>query len=63
MVNGSPHDFPYSSMGLKQGGSVLPYLFVITMKAFNLLIEHAVEGRYLTVCIVVGRGRGRGREG
>ena len=48
LVNGSPKGFLTSSRELKQGDPLSPYLFVLGMEVFSILIEKvAVEGLLL----------------
>ena len=59
MVNGSPIASFQSSRGLRQGDPLLPYLFVVVMKAFSCMLKRAIFGGFLSPCLVQGR-RGEG---
>jgi hypothetical protein len=48
MVNGSPCGFFPYSRGLRQGGSLVPLLFVIVMEALSKMIDKAIGGVFLT---------------
>ena len=58
-MNGSPTGFFQGSRGLRQKDPLSPYLFVIVMEAFSCLMKRAVDGGFLTPCLVRGR-RGEG---
>ena len=59
LVNGTPASFCQSSRGLKQRGSLSPYLFVIAMEALSCMLKRALEGSFLTPCQVSGKGNER----
>ena len=48
MINGNPASFFKSTKGLSQGDPLSPYLFLLGMEVFNLLIEKAKRGGYLS---------------
>ena len=48
LLNGSLADFFGSSRGLRQGDSLLPYLFVLVMEALSLMIDKVGEGDYFS---------------
>ena len=56
LVNGTPSDLFQSTRGLRQGDPLLPYLFVIRMKALSCLINRAESGGFLSSYRVRGRG-------
>ena len=56
LVNGSPVGFFRSSTDLRQGYPLSPFLFVIGMEVFSRLIGRAMEGNFLSGCIIGGRG-------
>ena len=47
MLNGSPESFFKSSRGLRQGDPLSPYLFVLGMEAFSLLVDKAAKGGFI----------------
>ena len=47
MLNGSPEGFFRSSRGLRLGDPLSPYLLVLGMEAFSLLVDRAVEGGFI----------------
>ena len=48
-VNGTPNGFFQSSRSLRQGDSLLHYLFVIAMDALSCLLKRAVDGGFYQV--------------
>ena len=48
MLNGSPEGFFRSSRGLRQGDPLSPYLFVLGMEAFSLLLDRAAKGGFIS---------------
>ena len=48
LVNGRPTRFFRSSKGLRQGDPLSPYLFVLIMEVFSILIEKATIEGFLT---------------
>ena len=58
LINGIPTGFFRISKGIGQGDPLSPYLFVLGMEAFSLLIDKAAVGGwgYLTGFKIRGRG-------
>ena len=48
-VNGTPNGFFQSSRSLRQGDSLLHYLFVIAMEALSCLLKRAMDGGFYQV--------------
>ena len=55
LVNGSPADFFRSSRGLRQGDPSSPYLFVLGMEVFSILVEKEFARGFLSGHKIVGR--------
>ena len=55
LVNGVPTRFFSSSKGLCQGNPLSSYLFVMGMEVLSLLIRRAIDGGFLSGCIIQGR--------
>ena len=47
IINGSPTRFFKITRGLRQGDSLSPYLFVLEMEVFSILIDKVTRGGYL----------------
>ena len=48
LVNGSPTRFFSSSRRLRQGGPLSPYLFIIGMEVFSILVDKVASGGFLS---------------
>ena len=56
MINGSPEDLFNSTRGLRQGDPLSPYLFVIGMEVFSILVDKVALGGFLSGFNLVSRG-------
>ena len=55
-MNGSSEDFFNNTRGLKQGDPLSPYLFVIRMEVFSILVDKATSRGFLLGFNLVNRG-------
>ena len=55
LVNGTPIEFFSTFRGLRQGNPLSPYLFVLTMEAFSILISRAEKKCFIRGFKVMGR--------
>ncbi|KAJ9692984.1 hypothetical protein PVL29_011901 [Vitis rotundifolia] len=58
LINGVPVGFFSNTKGLRQGDPLSPYLFVLGLEVFSILVRRAVEGGFLSGCCLRGRGGG-----
>ena len=56
MINGSPEGFFNNTRGLSQGDFLSPYLFVIGIEVFSILVDKAASGSFLSGFNLVNRG-------
>ena len=55
LVNGSPIGFFNSSRGLRQGDPLFPYLFIIGMEVFSILMDKVAFGGFLSSFKIMDR--------
>ena len=55
LINGSPIGFFNSTRGLRQGDPLSPYLFVIGMEVFSILVDKAASRGFLSGFKIVNR--------
>ena len=56
LINGTLTGFFHNSLGLRQEGSLSPYLFMIEMEALSCLIKRVEIGGFFRACWVKRRG-------
>ena len=47
LINGSPEGFFKSSRGLRQGDPLSPYLFILGMKVFSIMVNKVAQEGFL----------------
>ncbi|KAJ9701371.1 hypothetical protein PVL29_006637 [Vitis rotundifolia] len=58
LINGALEGFFSNTKGLRQGDPLSPYLFVLGMEVFSILLRRVADGGFLPGCSLWGRGGG-----